>query len=81
MSISCSARAVVLDRAQMRHGRSAEIEEKFVLELARAFLRAENLRLHLLQLGRDETLRVGHASACACSRPARAPRLAVLISM
>ena len=46
----------VLDRPQMRYGGGAEIEKKFVLELPRAFLCAEDFRFHLLQLGRHEAL-------------------------
>ena len=41
------------------HCSGAKIEEELVFELARAFLCAEDFRLHLLQLGRDEALGVG----------------------
>ncbi len=50
----------ILDRAQVRRGCRAQVEEELVLELARAFLRAEDFRFHLLELGRDEALGVGH---------------------
>ena len=49
----------VLHRAQVGRGGRAQLQKQLVLQLPRAFLRTENLRLHLLELRRDEALGVG----------------------
>ena len=48
----------MLNTGRLGHGRRADFLKKFQLELQRSLLRAENLVLVFLQLGRDEPLRV-----------------------
>src|SRR6185503_7882780 len=49
-----------LDGLETLQNLLTHLEEQLVFQLRAAFLRAEDLALHLFQLGRDETLAVGH---------------------
>ena len=71
----------ILDGTQMRCRGRAQVEEELVLELPRAFLRAEDFRFHLLQFRRHEALGVGHGLLARVVGGDGGLRFEVLISM
>ena len=50
------APAVCCNRRQVPQHFVAQVLKKLILEMPRPFIRAQNLRFHFLQLGRDEAL-------------------------